>query len=187
MKVLVTGASGLLGRTVAQTLIDAGHAVTVMQRRESNLDCEEVRGDITDQVEVEAAVLGQEAVVHLAAKVTPTGSWSEFQAINIEGTKNLVQASQRAGVSRFIYVSSPSVASSGDAHVGVGALPADPSSTGSFYARSKAEAELYLLGVEDDSLSIAAVRPHLVWGPGDEQLIARIVERAEKGMLRLIG
>ena len=187
MKILVTGASGMLGRTVAQALIDHGHDVTVMQRRRTELDCSEVRGDIRDPEAIRAATIGQHAVLHLAARVSPTGRWQEFFDVNVGGTRNLVAASQSNGVSRFVYVSSPAVASSGAAHVGVGALPADPATTKSHYARSKAEAERFVLGLNDPNMAVAAIRPHLVWGPGDEQLVARIIDRAASGALRLIG
>lgn len=187
MNVLITGASGMVGRSVAQTIERNGHTVRVMQRRPSELNVDETLGDITDQSAVHSAVERQHAVVHLAARVSPTGQWSDFWDVNVGGTRNLIDAAQQAGVTRFIYVSSPAVASSGAAHVGVGALPADPATTRSHYARSKAEAEQLVLAQAGGDMLVAAVRPHLVWGPADQQLVARIVERAAAGSLRLIG
>lgn len=187
MRVLVTGASGMLGRAVAQAITGRGHTVTVMQRRPSGLDCDEILGDITDQRTVRSAVVGHEAVVHLAARVSPTGRWREFSDVNVEGTRNLLDASRRAGVARFVQVSTPAVASSGAAHVGEAALPADPATTRSHYARSKAMAEQLVLACAGGTMAVVAVRPHLVWGPGDEQLVARIVDRAAAGRLRVIG
>ena len=136
MKVLVTGASGMLGRTVAETLLRQGHDVTVLQRRASGIECREIRGDLRDADVIGAAVDGQDAVVHLAARVSPTGAWQEFVEVNVNATRSLLAASKTAGVERFVYVSSPAVASSGEAHVGVGALPADPASTKTHYALS---------------------------------------------------
>ncbi|MFB0901977.1 MAG: NAD-dependent epimerase/dehydratase family protein [Acidimicrobiales bacterium] len=187
MRVLVTGASGMLGRAVAQTIGRNGHTVTVLQRRPSGLDYAEIQGDITDQQVVRSAVKDQQAVIHLAARVSPAGRWRDFADVNIGGTSNLINASQQAGVTRFVYVSSPSVASSGKAHIGESALPADPASTRSYYARSKAEAEQLVLARAGGEMAVTAVRPHLVWGPGDEQLVARVVRRATSGSLRLIG
>ena len=187
MKVLVTGASGLLGRTVAETLISAGHEVTVLQRRPSGIACREIRGDIRDPQLLETAVAGQQGVIHLAARVSPTGQWNAFREVNVDATRSLLAASRRTGVERIVYVSSPAVASSGDAHVGVGALPADPSTAKTHYARSKAQAELLALAANEPGLAVTAIRPHLVWGPGDEQLVARIVDRAASGALRVIG
>lgn len=187
MKVLVTGASGMLGRAVATTIARNGHRVTVMQRRPSGLDCNEILGDITSVESVRTAVAGNDAVVHLAARVSPTGLWQDFLDVNVGGTEKLIAASQELGVERFLYVSSPSVASSGAAHVGEPALPANPEATNTHYARSKALAEQLVLGCVGGDLAVTALRPHLVWGPGDEQLVGRIIERAASGRLRLIG
>lgn len=187
MRVLVTGASGMLGRTVAETLMGHEHEVTVVQRRPSGLTCREIRGDIRDRSTVDAAVAGHDAVVHLAARVSPTGVWQEFVEVNVDATRTLLDASRAVGVSRFVYVSSPAVAASGEAHVGAGALPAEPATTKTHYARSKAMAEQLALQADADDFAVTALRPHLVWGPGDEQLVGRIVERAASGALRVIG
>jgi nucleoside-diphosphate-sugar epimerase len=84
-------------------------------------------------------------------------------------------------------VSSPSVAHAGDALVGAGADPADPATTKGHYATSKAMAEVAALSASSSDLPIVAIRPHLVWGPGDTQLVGRIVERARSGRLALVG
>ncbi len=187
MKVLVTGASGLLGRTVATALIDRGHPVRVFQRTPSGLPCEERLGDVTDPGAVSDAVIGVDGVVHLAARVTPLGSWPDFHAVNVGGTAALLDAARAAGVDRFVQVSSPSVAHAGRALVGAGAAPADPSRCRGHYSRSKAEAELTALAASSETFAVVAVRPHLVWGPEDTQLVGRIVERARSGRLALIG
>ena len=186
-RVLVTGASGLLGRSVAQALIARGDDVTVTQRRASGLRCREVLGDIADPAHCAHAVAGQDAVIHLAAKVDVVGRWSEFRRANVTGTENLLQAGQDAGVGRFVHISSPSVAHSGTALVGAAAQPADPRTARGHYARSKAIAEQAALGSNSPSFAVTALRPHLVWGPGDTQLIARVVARARAGRLVLVG
>ena len=141
MKVLVTGASGLLGAGVAQILASRGDQVTVLQRRPAGLGLPEVLADVADPAAIRDAVAGQEAVVHLAAKVNVVGPWREYRRANIDGTRHVVQACRDAGVTRLVYVSSPSVAHSGRSLVGVAAEPADPASTSGPYARSKAVAE----------------------------------------------
>lgn len=187
MKVLVTGASGLLGAGVARALAERGDAVTVLQRRPSGLGLPEVLADVSDASAVAAAVAGHQGVVHLAAKVNVIGPWADYQRANITGTRAVVDACRAAGVARLVHVSSPSVAHAGESLVGVGAEAADPERARGPYARSKAAAERIALAADGDQMAVVAVRPHLVWGPGDTQLVARIVQRGRTGRLPLIG
>jgi nucleoside-diphosphate-sugar epimerase len=187
VKVLVTGASGMLGRVTTEHLLARGDDVTVLQRRPSGLPCAEVLGDVADASAVAAAAAGQDAVLHLAAKVDVTGKWAEYARTNIEGTRNVVAACAAEGVPRMVHVSSPSVSHAGIPLVAAGADPADPARARGHYSRSKAVAEQEALAADSARLAVLAVRPHLVWGPGDEQLVARIVARARRGRLPLIG
>lgn len=186
MRVLVTGATGMLGRDVARHLHDRGDDVTVLQRGQSHLPVRETRGDLTDHGLLTEACRGQDAVIHLAAKVSVTGEWDEFEQVNVVGTARLIEAARSAGVTRFVHVSSPSVAHTGEPLVGAGAAPADPRRARGHYARSKALAEQEALAACTTEFSVVAVRPHLVWGPGDTQLISRITDRARSGRLVLI-
>lgn len=177
----------MFGKAVAQTLLDRGDDVTVFQRRPSGLDCREVLGDITDPRAVAAAAVGATAIVHLAARVSPVGSRRDFEAVNVGGSANVLAAAREAGATRLVHVSSPSVAYVGAAQAGVGAAPAEPTRARSAYARSKARAELLMLGADRPGLAIVCVRPHLVWGPDDTQLVKRVVQRARSGRLRIVG
>lgn len=187
MKVLLTGASGMMGRATALALLGRGDDVTVLQRRPSGLGCTEWLGDIADQEVVARAVRGQDAVLHLSAKVDVFGPWAEFARVNIDGTRAVVQACRKFGVGRLVNVSSPSVSHAGVALVGAGPGPADPNTARSNYSRSKAAAELLALAADSADLAVLTVRPHLVWGPGDTQLVGPIVERASAGRLPMIG
>lgn len=185
-RVLVTGASGMLGGAVAQLLRDNGHHVRTFQRGASAGATDEVRGSLTDLDAVAAAVKSMDAVIHLAAKVSFTGQWEDFVATNIDGTSNLLAASKESGVKDFVFVSSPSVAHFGDSLAGAGAGDADPQQARGFYARSKAAAELEALGNDSPEFRVAAIRPHVVWGPGDTQLVERVIARAKAGRLPLL-
>lgn len=193
MKILVTGASGLLGRTVAATLIarsarhQRGDRIYTFQRGASSINGAEDRtGSITDPDAVERAVSGVDAVIHLAAKVSFAGAPEEFDAVNVEGTRLLLAAAEKAGVSDVVFVSSPSVAHHGSAIMGEGAGPATPHLARGNYARSKAEAELLALAADRPGFRVAAIRPHIVWGPGDTQLVERVIARARAGRLPLL-
>jgi 2-alkyl-3-oxoalkanoate reductase len=191
MRVLVTGASGMYGGGVARALVGRGDEVTVFQRRPAaRAGARELLGDVTDPSAVARAVDGQDAVVHLAARVSVVGEWPAFEQVNVTGTSTLLDAAREAEVGRFVFVSTPSVAHRGEPLVGAPAEPADPDHARGHYARSKAMAEQLALaadrGEAERGMAVVAVRPHLVWGPGDTQLIGRIVERARNGRLALI-
>jgi nucleoside-diphosphate-sugar epimerase len=187
VKVLLTGATGSLGRATALGLLGDGIDLTVLQRRPSGLDCREVLGDIADSGAVGRAAAGQDAVLHVAAKVDVVGRWADYQHANVDGTRAVIDACIADNVRSLVHVSTPSVAHAGHALIGAGAGPADPESARGHYARSKAMAELMALEADSPELAVLVIRPHLVWGPGDPQLVERIVERARSGRLPLIG
>jgi nucleoside-diphosphate-sugar epimerase len=187
VKVLVTGGTSLLARRCAEALLERGDEVVVMQRHQSPLDTYQVLGDVRDADVVARAVHGCDAVVHAAAKVGVVGDFEEYRSVNVDGTANVIGAARRHGVSRIVHVSTPSVAHAGRSLVGVGAEPSVVGRTNAWYAESKAMAERLAIGAASDSLAVVAIRPHLVWGPGDTQLVGRIVQRARAGRLALIG
>ncbi|WP_026818262.1 NAD-dependent epimerase/dehydratase family protein [Arthrobacter castelli] len=193
MNILVTGASGMLGRAVAEALIARSaklgrrDRVYTFQRGASSIEgAQDRRGSLGDPGAVERAVDGIDAVIHLAAKVSFAGEAEEFDDVNIEGTRRLLTAARQAGVSDVVFVSSPSVAHHGWSIVGDGAGPASPEHARGNYARTKAAAELLALGMDSPGFRVAAVRPHIVWGPGDTQLVERVVARAKSGRLPLL-
>ena len=191
-RVLVTGGSGVVGGAVIRALRGAGAEVVSLQRGPlpaplAALGVIEARGDVTNAAAVAQVMQGIDAVVHAAGRVDITGQWEEFERANVQGTRVVLAAAEGAGVSRFVFVSSPSVAHVGHALVGASAEPADPEGARGDYARSKAIAERDALAADRSGFAVTAIRPHLVWGVGDTQLTARIVERARAGRLVLIG
>lgn len=191
MRVLVTGGSSLLGAGVAAALAGRGDEVAVLQRRPApiaaELGLEQFLADLNDTPLVRAATAGRDTVVHLAARVGVAGTAEQFQVTNVDGTRSVLAACQRARVGQLVFISSPSVAHSGRALVGAPAGPADPHRAKGPYSRTKATAERDVLASDRPGFATLAVRPHLVWGPGDTQLVGRIVARAQAGRLPLVG
>lgn len=196
-RVLVTGASGMLGRETVFALLRAGYDVRAFQRGDSGIAevlpaaarprFSQVRGSVTDPAVLAEALDGVDGIIHMAAKVSVVGEWEDYAAVNIEGTRALLDAARAAGIAKFLNTSSPSVAHTGAAIVGEGNPPASPAHARGHYARSKAEAELLALSYNSPELLVGVLRPHLVWGPGDTQLVERIVERAAAGRLPLLN
>ena len=109
---LVTGATGLLGSHIVEKLRKEGQDVRALVRPQSDtsfidsLGVEKAIGDITDPDSLKRAMVGVKTVYHAAAKVGDWGPWREFVAISIDGTRNVIEAAARAGVERFLHVSS---------------------------------------------------------------------------------
>lgn len=191
-RILITGGTSLLALRTAESLIARGDDVTLLQRGQSSLDARQVQGDIRDAAVVLDAMAGCDAVVHAAAKVGVIGNWDDYRSINVDGTANVIAAARQHGVECVVHVSTPSVAHAGHSLVGAVAEPpvtgrSVSGATGAFYAESKAVAEQLALGAASNALPVVAIRPHLVWGPGDTQLVGRIVDRARSGRLALVG
>lgn len=184
MKVLVTGATSMIGRITVQELQRRGHEVQVLQRGDSDLDVTVFRGDIRDAAVVSEAVAGCDVVIHAAAKVGLIGKYKEFHDINVLGTKNVVEAAVNAGCRGVVYVSSPSVSYSRVPVNGEASPPAIDGVLG-HYSKTKSIAERAVTA--ETRLATVAIRPHLVWGPGDTQLVGRIVERAHQRRLTLVN
>ena len=184
MKVLVTGATSMIGATTVRELIRHNHEVQVLQRSDTTLPVKVFRGDIRDPRIVEEAVSGCDVVIHAAAKVGLVGSYKDFYDINVVGTRNVMEAAVRAGCRGVVYVSSPSVAYSTSPVEGQRSPPAIDGLLG-HYSQTKSIAERLVLS--DARVPAVALRPHLVWGPGDAQLVGRIVERARSGKLVLVN
>ncbi len=191
MKVLVTGAGSLLLGGVAAALVARGDEVVCLQRRAASFPgserAQQVLGDVRDPAAVDEAATGCDVIVHGAARVGVVGTWDDYVGVNVGGTQHVLQSARALGVRRVVHVSTPSVAHAGRSIVGAGADSAVTGRKGAFYAESKAIAEDLALDANDAALAVVVLRPHLVWGPGDTQLVGRIVERAAAGRLAMVG
>jgi nucleoside-diphosphate-sugar epimerase len=191
VKALVTGGGGFLGGSIVRRLVAEGSDVRTLQRgRYSELDrlgVQQVRGDIADRETVDRAVAGCDLVFHVAARVRMWGRYRDFVSANIRGTENVLAAMGNHGVAKLVYTSTPSVVHGGESIEGANESLPYPDSYASPYPRSKAVAERAVLTANGPKLHTVALRPHLIWGPGDTNLVPQILARARAGRLRFVG
>lgn len=191
MKVLVTGGGGFLGSAIIEKLIEAGHETVSFSRSEhpkvKELGAGFVKGDLRNSEEVNEAVRGMEAVIHSAAKVGYWGNYDDFHDVNVNGTKNIVQACRKNRIRNLVFTSSPSVIFTGKDMEGPDETVPYPPKYDTSYSKTKAMAERYVLSSDNTELRTIALRPHLVWGPGDTHIIPGLIERARKGKMIRIG
>ncbi len=189
--VLVTGGGGFLGSAVVAMLRDRGQAVrTLNRRRYEKLDAlgvDQALGDVADADVVDRAVEGCDAVFHVAAKAGIWGPAQEYRRANVVGTENVLAACRRFGVRKLIHTSSPSVVFHGTDLEGVDESAPYPDHYEAAYPETKAIAEKLVLKANDAGLATVVLRPHLIWGPGDNNILPRIYARARANRLFRIG
>lgn len=195
MHALVTGGGGFLGGYIVDSLLARGDRVRTFGRghypKLSACGVEVVRGDIRDNAALAAACDGIDCIFHTAAIAGIGVDRDTFESINRTGTELLLVNARRRGVGRFVYTSSPSVVFGGVDQSGVNeTAPYDfgwMESNRAYYSYTKACAEQSVLAANCDELRTCALRPHLIWGPGDTHLVPRLLARARRGRLRRIG
>lgn len=192
-QIIVFGGSGFLGSNIARKLLEAGCSrVVCFNRRPApeleRLGARVVRGDIENRSAVAAAAAGCTAVVHTAAKTGVWGSYREYYRTNVVGTENVLSACKVNDIGTLVFTSSPSAAYSPDTDVvNMDESAPYPTTYLAHYPATKAIAEKKVLGEPNKDLAAVALRPHLIWGPGDRHLLPRVVGRAAAGKLRIIG
>jgi nucleoside-diphosphate-sugar epimerase len=145
------------------------------------------QGELSDPEAVVRAAKGCDVVFHVAARTGIWGDYADFHQANVTGTENVISACQFHGIKRLVYTSSPSAVFTGsDVEGGDESLPY-PMHYEAHYPRTKAIAEKLVLAANSPRLATVALRPHLIWGPGDNHLVPRIVDRVKAGKLRRIG
>jgi nucleoside-diphosphate-sugar epimerase len=191
MKALVTGGGGFLGLAIVRRLAAQGTTVCSFSRQRHDtlaaLDVEQRQGDLADEAAVRAAVAGCDVVFHVAAKPGIWGPYEDYHRTNFTGTGNVIAACREHGVSRLVYTSSPSVVFDGRDMEGVDESVPYPRRFAAHYPRTKAAAEQLVRAANDERLGTVCLRPHLIWGPGDNHLLPRLLARARAGQLRRIG
>ena len=191
MKALVTGGGGFLGGAIVSRLLARGDEVRSFARGSyldlTTLGVEVRRGDLADKFAVAEAVRGCDVIFHVAAKAGIWGAHEEYYRTNVVGTQNVLAACHQSGVRRLVCTSSPSVVFDGRNVEGIDESAPYAKYFLTAYPRTKAIAEKLVLEADSAEVATVALRPHLIWGPGDRHLVPRILARARTGKLRRIG
>jgi len=189
MRALVTGGNGFIGRYIVEQLLARGDEVRVVGRgdypelRAMGVIC--TRADLAAEQPISAALQGCDVVFHVAAKVGVWGEWSDFYRNNVTATQFILRQAVQAGIPRFVYTSSPSVVFGEESVDGADETLPYPKRFLAPYPHTKALAEQWVLSQRD--ILTTAIRPPLVWGPRDTQILPRIISRAKSGRLLQIG
>jgi nucleoside-diphosphate-sugar epimerase len=196
-RVLVTGATGLLGSHIAEKLTAQGYLVRALVRPASRtrflegLGVEIQRGDLTDPGSCDRAVAGCSLIFHCAAKVGDWGAWREFQVGCLDATRTLAEAASRAGVERFVHISSTSAYG----HPPDGSPPIDETAplgqnlwVFDPYTWSKVECERLLWALADaGKLRLTVIRPSWLFGERDRTTIPRLIQEFRWNRVSIVG
>ncbi len=187
-KSLVTGGCGFVGWNLVDALIARGDEVTVADITEKahRPDVKYVKVDITDPEAISAAIEGMDTVFHNASMVhTAVNMVDLVWKVNLGGTQNVIKACQEHGVKKLVYVSSGSVVYEGnDIENGTEDLPYSSVSQAP-YADSKIQAEKEALAADGvKGVRVCAIRPHVIFGPGDGRFLPALLKKAYSGQLK---
>ncbi len=188
-KVLVTGGGGFLGQAIVSRLAKRGDHVRSLARNFypelEKMGVDQIQADISDSATVAAACEDRTIVYHVAAKPPPWGRYADYHQTNVIGTQNIIDRCLDQEPSRLIYTSSPSVVHNSQDIEGADESMPYPQKFSSHYAKTKAIAEQLVVKASGNKLKTIILRPHKIWGPGDNQILTRLVARAKK--LKQIG
>ena len=189
---IVTGGGGFLGSSLVKLLRDRGDDVIALGRNPypqiEALGARSVVADVRNPNALDELFSDVDEVYHAAAIANIWGRWQDFYSINYEGTVNVINACRQARVPKLIYTSSPSVIFDGQSQRNVNEDAPYPKEFLADYPKTKAMAERAVLAANGvDGLHTVALRPHLIWGPGDRHLIPRLIARAKAGRLMRVG
>lgn len=189
--VLVTGATGFLGKYVVDELVEHGYQVRAFGRNSKvgrSLENSSVRffqGDLTKADDVLEACKGMDLVVHAGALSTVWGPWEDFYQTNVLGTKYVLEACRQTGIQRLVYVSSPSIYAAPKDQLAIKESDAPEENNLNNYIRSKLASEKLFKNYPDVPSII--LRPRGLFGIGDTSILPRVINLSQKIGIPLIG
>ena len=190
-KALVTGGGGFVGKAVVKRLLELGVKTMVLGRHRypdiEFLGAECTVGNVSDAGVMDKASEGVDIVFHVAALAGIWGSWREYYTTNVLGTEVVVESCRKNAVPMLVYTSTPSVVFNRADIKGEDESLAYAEEYLCHYAKSKVMAERTVLNANSPTLLTCAIRPHLIWGPGDPHLLPRLLESGSKKILKRVG
>lgn len=183
-KVLVTGATGFLGKYLIEELLNNDYEVVAQGRKENVLN--NLKEKYNAQIlkcsldEIKNIEINVDYVIHAAALSTVWGKWEDFYNSNVVGTENVIDFCKKNNVKRLVYVSSPSIYSAKCDRLNINEEDFDKNNQLNFYIKSKILAENLINSIVDDKLEIAIIRPRGLFGIGDTSIIPRLIKANRK-------
>lgn len=194
MKMLVTGATGFLGRRLAYRMLKDGHEVVGLGRnKQIGRSLEQdgipfIQAELSDKEAIRSAISRDfDVVVHCGALSASWGSDEAFEAANVRGTAHVAEACLLGEISRLIHISTPSLYFGMRGRMNVRENDPLPTRQISAYARTKLAAEHEVLRVSGLGLGTIVLRPRALYGPGDRTILPRLIEANEQTGVPLIG
>lgn len=190
-KVLVTGATGFLGKYVVEELVEHGYQVRAFGRNRAigqslvNASVTFIQGDLTNQEDLTKACQEMDMVVHAGALSTVWGPWEDFYQTNVLGTKYVLEACREANIERLVYVSSPSIYAAPRDQLDIKESDAPQENSLNNYIRSKLASEKLFKDYPD--VSSVILRPRGLFGIGDTSILPRVLNLSQKIGIPLIG
>lgn len=190
-RALVTGGGGFVGKAVVKRLLEYGIEVRVVGRSKypelEKLGVQCFQGSITNDELIRSATDSVDVVFHVAALAGIWGEWEDYYQTNVLGTEAVIRGCQTNSVPFLVYTSTPSVVFNQEDIVNGDESLGYATEFLCHYAKSKVIAERMILDRATDSLKVTALRPHLIWGPGDPHLFPRLLESGRLKRLKKVG
>lgn len=192
MTVIITGVTGFLGRNIAESLVKEGMVVIGTGRSQlvgGNLKALGVDfrpADIRASNFIQA-LSPADCLIHCAGKTGDWGDYRDFYQVNVEGTRNVINAAKKHGIGRIIFISTPSIYYNGKDRLSISESDPLPAKQRSAYAKTKLMAESELMALKDDDFQVMIFRPRAVFGPYDSTFVPRILTMGRKKRFPLIN